>query len=114
MAESLESEGQRLSAQLHDAWTAEVPNVAEIRRCQEQLLENMLQCVINLMEADTAEPTNRVKLRVIKNDFVYPSIPRGICSPVKTKEIREFEGLMRSVFGELESCVTVWQDEDSN
>lgn len=49
-------------------------------------------------------------VRVISNDVPNPGEPRGICSPLKTDDIKQFEASARVVFGDIESCSTTWND----
>ncbi len=93
MASTSDSRFQVLGDQLDEAWTADIPNLVEIRRCRKQMIEHIALCVLEVMQADEDEHTNQLTLRVITNDSPLPSIPKGICSPIKTEEIKRFEDL---------------------
>ncbi len=113
MTHSSVAELRALRGQLDEARTAEIPDLVEIRRCRDLWYERLADRALEIMEASkvrhTRSPFQAVNmLRVINNDSPLQSAPRGICSPVKTKEIRIFEDEMRIVFGKIESCTTAW------
>ena len=108
MANNSDSEFRALEDQLDKASTAEIPNLLEIRRCKKQIIEHLAYCVMEMLEGDKVEPASRSTLRAISNDAPLSSTPRGICSPIKTEEIRRFEDLARDLFGNIESCTTAW------
>ena len=114
MSESSRAEAQVLREQLHRARRAEVPNLAEVRKYREMFYEFLVDRTLEIMEADRNESTLRIKVSVdfdvIRNDSPRFSASRGLCSPVKTQEIRQFEEAARKVFGDVEFCGTAWRD----
>ena len=114
MSESFRAEAQVLREQLHKARRAEVPDLAEVRKYREMFYEFLADRTLEIMEADRYESAPRVKVSVdfdvISNDSPGLSASRGLCSPVKTEEIRQFEKAARKVFGDVEFCGTAWRD----
>jgi len=113
MSDSSKSEAQVIQEQLHKARRAAVPNLAEVRRCREKFYEFLVDRTLEILEADRNEEILRIKLSVdfdvISNDSPVPNKQRGICSPIKTDEIRRFENAARKVFGNVaEPCTTAW------
>ena len=110
MARTSDPELQALHNQLDEAWTADVPNIAEIHRCRTRIFKHLIRCALGLTDADAKKGAGQPTLRVISNDAPDASTPRGICSPLKTDEIRQFEASARAVFGDMASCTTTWSD----
>ncbi len=108
MTQSPDLKFQALADALQKAWAAEVPNIPDILRCQERITEHLARCAWEFTQADGDEPADRLSFDVIRNDAPEASAPRGICSPVKTDEILQFEASVRAVFGDIESCTTIW------
>ena len=112
MASKTDRKLEALHERFVQARTADVPDLAEVRRCRERVYEYLADCVLEIMEADRAKAAPRRKtgprLDVIRNDAPSPGMPKGPCSPVKTEEIRRFEESARAVFGDIESCTTGW------
>ena len=111
MTSNYDSEFQSLTDQLEQAWSADIPDLIEIRRCRERMMVHMALCDNSETGGDTHEQPGHFSLRVIRNDSPHQSTPRGICSPIKTADMREFEGLFRAVFGDTVSCTTAWIEE---
>lgn len=109
MACTTDTELQALHDALDKAWAADVPNLAEIRQCRKRIIRYLAQRVFDLMQGNKDKQVDRLALTVISNDAPDPGVPRGICSPVKTAEIRRFEESARAVFGRIESCTTTWR-----
>ena len=115
ISDSSKSEGRVIQEQLHKARRAEVPNLTEVRKCREIFYEFLVDRTLEIMEADRNKEILRIKLSgdfdVISNDSPLPNQQRGICSPIKTGEIRRFENAVRKVFGNnAEPCTTAWND----
>lgn len=114
MARTSDSEFEVIREQLGEAWRAEVPNLVEIRRCPRLLYEHLADCALEIMGASRDQKTIGLPfqavstLRVINNDSPLHSAPKGICSPIKTEEIRKLEEGVRNVFGDTELCSTAW------
>lgn len=108
MTSNYDSEFQSLKDQLDQAWSAEIPDLGEIRRCRERMVEHLALCVVEEMGDDAHEPADDSSLRVICNENPHQSDPRGICSPIKSPDIREFERLFRVAFGDSVCCTTAW------
>ena len=113
MSDSSKSEAQVIQEQLHKACRAAVPNLAEVRKCREKFYEFLVDRTLEILEADRNEEILRIKLSVdfdvISNDSPVPNKQRGICSPIKTGEIRRFENAVRKMFGNVaEPCTTAW------
>jgi len=107
-------EAQAVRAHYDEARRAEVPDIAEVRRYRDELFELVVQHALELMEGGSYEEPDqlpvRFTLRVIENESPILSTPKGPSSPIKTNEIRKFEVLARKVFGNVESCQTVWPE----
>ena len=108
-------EAQAVRAQYDQARRAAIPDLAEVRRYREILMEFVVDHVLELMEADQNKETVRVKVSVIRdvvtNNSPSLSAPRGFCSPLKPTEIRRFENRVKEVFGnDTEPCTTAWGD----
>ena len=99
-----------LSAQLDRAMAAELPSLVEIRRCRALFIECLARRVLEVMRADEKAQRTWIGFDVISNENPVPGAPRGICSPLKTKEIRQFEESARRVFGRVGPCSTSWED----
>ena len=114
MSESSRAEAQLIWEQFQRALRAEVPDLSEVRKYREVFYEFLVDRTLEIMEADRNERTLRVKVSidfdVISNDSPRLSNPHGLCSPVKTEEIRQFEEAVRKVFGDVEFCGTAWRD----
>ena len=113
MSDSSKAEGQIIQGQLHKARRAAVPNLAEVRKCREKFYEFLVDCTLEILEADRNKELLRIKLSVdfdvFSNDSPVPNKQRGICSPIKTDEISRFENAVRKVFGNVaEPCTTAW------
>ena len=111
MTSNYDSEFQSLTDQLEKAWSAEIPDLDEIRRCRERMVEHLALCVVEEMGDGAHEPARDSSLRVICNENPDHSDPRGICSPIKTPDIREFERLFRVAFGDSVACTTAWAED---
>ena len=115
MSDSSKAEGQVIQGQLHKARRAEVPNLAEVRKYRQIFHEFLVDCTLEILEADRNKEILQIKLSVdfdvICNDSAVPNWQRGICSPIKTDEIRRFENAVRKVFGNAaKPCTTAWND----
>ncbi len=55
---------------------------------------------------------DRLRLQVIETEEPRVSPPRGICSPVKTGEIHQFEGMVQRVFPDAQAATTERNDND--
>ena len=113
MSDSSKTEAHVIREQLLEACRAEVPNLAEVRKCREIFYEFLVDCTLEILAADRNEETLRIKASVdfdvISNDSPVPNKRRGICSPIKTDEIRRFENAVRQVFGnDTKPCTTAW------
>ncbi|MDX2412978.1 MAG: hypothetical protein QNK16_11430 [Woeseiaceae bacterium] len=113
MSDSSKAEGQVIQGHLHKARRAEVPNLAEVRKYRQIFHEFLVDCTLEILEADRNKEILRIKLSVdfdvICNDSPVPNRQRGICSPIKTDDIRRFENAARKVFGNVaEPCTTAW------
>ena len=113
MSDSSRAEGQVIQEQFRDACRAEVPNLTDVRKCRKIFYEFLVDRTLEIMEADRNKELLRIKLSVafdvISNDSPVPNKQRGICSPIKTDEIRRFENAARKVFGNVaEPCTTAW------
>ena len=112
MSISSDTEAQILHEQLIKARRTKVPDLAEVRKYREMFYEFLVDRTLEIMEADRNEEILRMKggvdFGVISNDSPCLSAPRGLCSPVKTREIRQFEEAVRRVFGDIEFCETAW------
>ncbi len=101
---------QSLQDQLDAARAADVPDLAEIRKYKNRVIEYLARCTSEHMSADEDHVAGTTPLQLISTESPLPCIPRGICSPLKTPEIRRFEKLFREAFGDIESCTTSWPD----
>ncbi len=108
MARCTDPELQALHDRLEQARAAETPDLVEIRACKQRIIEYLAQCVFEVIHRDQGDEAGQLRLRVISNGAPRRSAPRGICSPVKTKEIRRIEDLLKSAFGDVKSCSTAW------
>ena len=113
MFDSIKIEAHAILEQLLEARRAEVPNLAEVRKYRKIFYEFLVDCTLEILEANRNEETLRIKLsvdfNVISNDSPCLSAPRGLSSPVKTDEIRRFENQVKEVFGNgAEPCTTAW------
>jgi hypothetical protein len=113
MSDSSKAEGQVIREQFRDACRAEVPDLTDVRKCREIFYEFLVDRTLEIMEADRNKELLRIKLSVdfdvISNDSPVPNRQRGICSPIKTDDIRRFENAARKVFGNVaEPCTTAW------
>jgi hypothetical protein len=106
-------EAQAVRAQYDQARRAMIPDLNEVRQYREMLLDFVVEHALELMEADRNKETVRVKVSIIRDvvstDSPSLSTPRGFCSPVKTEDIKQFEKLVRKVFGDVEFCETAWR-----
>jgi hypothetical protein len=91
---------------------ADVPSLAAVRRCSQDLAE-FVERTLTLPEIDLCElpepPPAPPRLRVIENDAPALSPPRGFCSPLKTDAVRRFEDLVRREFGDVDACAMRWE-----
>ena len=115
-----ELEGRFLRSELQNARRAKVPDLSEVRKYQ--AMSNQFRAMfddfiirrtLEIMEAARNEEILRLKnaldLNVIRNDSPPNSGPKGFCSPVKSDDVRRFEGLVKEVFGnDTEQCTTAW------
>ena len=99
---------QELHYQLDEALEADIPSLPEIRRCREKILLYLARCVWEVLYAHGERAPTSSRLRVITNVSPEPGSPRGICSPVKTDELRQFEASAREVFRNAGTCTTIW------
>ena len=99
---------QELHDRLDQALEADIPSLPEIRRRREKIFMYLARCVWELLYAHGETAPAGSRLRVITNDSPAPRSPRGICSPVKTDELRQFEASAREVFRNAGTCTTVW------
>lgn len=110
-------------AELHEVWheaavarNAEVPSLDRIKELREQEITLIVHLVRRLMNGeeltDGEEPPSapRVKLKVFTNTAPARTEPRGIASPAKSDEIRQFEASVRAVFGEVDPSTTAWPE----
>lgn len=114
MSEAHKDEFDAVLEQLDNARRATVPDLAEVRRCREMFYAFLIDRSIELLEAERNEAALQarvgVRFDVRSNDSPTLSAPRGLCSPVKSGEIRQFENLVRKVFGNsAERCTTAWK-----
>jgi len=108
MVVTTDPELQKLHDRLDEALEAEIPCLPEIRRRRKRIITYLAACVMEPMHPVGDPPQKPSALRVIANDSPLPSTPRGICSPIKTDEIRQFEAAAREVFGNIGPCTTSW------
>ena len=99
----------RLQDELDAARTADIPDLVEVRRCRKRFIKCLARLVREYMREHEERPADALQLTVITNDTPVPGAPRGICSPVKTAEIRRFEQQVRAVFGNTGACTTSWR-----
>jgi hypothetical protein len=93
---------------------ADIPNLVEIRSTEESLLELLIPALEE--HVDEMHETSRCReafpvlteLRLLTNDSPTEIEPKGMCSPVKTADIRRFEQQVRAVFGDAGTCQTIW------
>ena len=107
-------EFEAIREQLDNARRATIPDLAEIRKYREMFYEFLVDRTLELMESERNEEALRIKVgvdfSVISNDSPTLSAPHGLCSPVKSDDIRQFENLVRTVFGNrTEQCATAWK-----
>ena len=92
MSDSSKAEGQVIREQFRDARRAEVPNLTDVRKCRKIFYEFLVDRTLEILEADRNKEILRIKLSVdfdvICNDSPVPNRQKGICSPIKTDEIR--------------------------
>ena len=99
---------QELHDQLDEALEADIPSLPEIRQRRQKIIMHLARCVWEVLYAHGEVAPASSRLRVITNDSAAPGSPRGICSPVKTDELRQFEESAREVFRNAGTCTTVW------
>jgi hypothetical protein len=99
---------QELHDRLDEALEADIPSLPEIRRRREKIFMYLARCVWEVLYAHGEAAPAGSRLRVIANDSPGPGSPRGICSPIKTDELRQFEASAREVFRNAGTCTTVW------
>ena len=114
MSDSSKAEGRVIKEQLQKARRAKVPNLAEVRKYRQIFYDFVVDRTLDILEADRNKEIFRIKLGVeldvISNDSPVPNKQRGICSPIKTDEIRRFENTVRKVFGNnTKPCSTAWR-----
>jgi hypothetical protein len=102
---------QQLHDRLDEALEADIPSLPEIRQRREKIIMYLARCVWEVLYAHGEMAPAGSRLRVITNDSPAPGSPRGICSPVKTDEFRQFEALAREVFRNAGTCTTVWLEQ---
>ncbi len=99
------------------ARSAHIPNLVEIR--QLELLENEAgQRWLDALDEDwdelcsihTCGCRRTTTLMVHENEHPHESPPRGLCSPVKTAETRQFEAMVQGVFPDARQATTEWRD----
>jgi hypothetical protein len=108
MAITSDPELQELHDRLDEALEADIPSLPEIRRRRNKIMRYLARCVWDMLYAHGETAPASSGLRVITNDSPAPGSPKGICSPVKTDELRHFEALAREVFPNAGTCTTVW------
>lgn len=113
MAHTPDPEFDALRAQLEKARRAEVPDLVEVRACTDRLCRYLAPLVFEQMYPETEKPGKPLTLKVLDNPSPRPAASRGICSPIKTEEIRRFEALLREAFGAIESCSMSWAESSS-
>ena len=114
MSDPHTDEIEAMREQLDNARRATIPDLAEVRRYREMFYEFLVDRTLELMESERNEEALRIKVgidfSVISNESPTLSAPRGLCSPVKSNDIRQFENLVRKVFGSsTEQCATAWK-----
>jgi hypothetical protein len=110
MTRSSDTELDALCAEFDMAMAAEIPNLVEIRRCKNRILKSLARCVLEIMQESEQHRPPWHGFDVIRNDHPVPVAPRGICSPIKTEGIRQFERRVRKLFGAVGPCTTSWED----
>lgn len=101
----------RLIRDIEEARTAEIPSIPHIRACEKRHISYLAKCVLEYMREQNRISSPRVRLRVIGGGATAGGRAKGICSPVKSRELQEFEALGREIFGDIESCTTAWPAE---
>lgn len=98
----------RLLRELDEARAAEIPSIPEIRACEKRRTRYLTRLVIEYLRNWQRVPPPPVRLRVIGGGACTAGPARGICSPIKSRELQAFEALGREIFGSVESCTTAW------
>lgn len=111
MARCTDPELQALNDRLKQARAAEIPDLLEIRQCKRRIIQHLARSVFEVIHRDQGDEARKLRLRVIRNGAPRSSAPRGICSPVKTEEIRRIEDLVKNAFGGIKSCSTAWPED---
>lgn len=99
---------ERLIRELEEARAAEIPSIPEIRACEKRHINYLTRLVVEYLRNRQRVPPPPVRLRVIGGGACSAGPARGICSPVKSRDLQAFEALGREIFGSIESCTTAW------
>lgn len=99
----------RLSYAYFGAIYADVPDLKKVRASRDLLCEYITWCIRNRLWETPDEPVRRPRLRVLSTDGPVNHNPRRMSSPIKTREVREFENNVGRVFSIDASATMEWR-----